>query len=269
MRVLADTCEFWNCGQGPFSPQGPVAEHMHAVFVPVFIISVIIFVGVSGAIIYAALRFRRKSDDEEPAQVHGNNKLELAWTVIPFVILIGLFVWTAINMPFINGVPEADKPQSMTICVQGSQFSWTYIYYNDAKFTEDACSAHKHTVGDKIVFGPAQGEKVVLTSKLMVPAGVDVKLTIVSTDVNHSFYLPTLGGQVNAIPGLVNDMWFRADKVGKYHGACDELCGTGHAQMLIEVDALSQTDYNTWYQKAKQDKQGGGAPAAATPSPTP
>lgn len=267
MRVLADTCEFWNCGQGPFSPQGPVADHMHSVFVPFFIVSVIVFVATAGAIIYAALRFRRRSDDEEPAQIHGNDRLEVAWTLAPFAILIGLFIWTAVNMPFINNVPADKQATAMSICVQGQQFNWTYVYYNDAKFSDDACSAHKRSEGGKTFFTPAGGDKsTVVTTKLMVPTGVAVKLTIVSSDVNHSFYIPTVGGQVNAIPGLINDLWFQLDNPGKYHGACTELCGLNHAGMLIEIDALSQQDYTTWYQQQKAAKAGGGATTSASSS---
>jgi len=247
-----------------------VADHIHSVFVPFFIISVIVFFGTAGVIVYAALRFRRKSDDEQPAQVHGNNRLEVAWTVAPFVILIALFVWTAINMPFINNVPAERQATAMSVCVQGQQFNWTYVYYDDARFTEDACSAHKRKdpATGKTVFTPAQGDKTVTTAKLMVPTGVAVKLTIVSADVNHSFYIPTVGGQVNAVAGLINDLWFQLDNPGKYHGACTELCGTNHANMLIEIDALSQQDYNIWYQQQKQAKAGGGAAASGTASST-
>jgi cytochrome c oxidase subunit II len=266
VRFLAATdcnAPYW-C-QSPFSPNGSVADRMHSVFLPLFIISCIVFFGVAGVIVYAALRFRRKYDDEEPAQVHGNNKLEIAWTIAPFGILIALFINTAINMPFINNVNSADAKaaglRTMSICTQGERFLWKYFYYNDAVLNSDdqnACSAHKQIDPNtgKANYAPKPSDGVVSSSfKLIVPVKTDVKLTIVSIDVNHSFYIPSIGGQVNAIPGQDNDLWFEVDDPGVYHGACLELCGTGHANMLIEVDALSQTDYDTWYQQQKQKAQ--------------
>jgi cytochrome c oxidase subunit II len=267
MRILADcNAPYW-C-QSPFSPQGSVADRMHSVFLPLFIVSCVVFFGVSGAILYAAFRFRRKSDDEEPAQVHGNNRLELAWTVLPFAILIAIFINTAINMPFINNVNSADAKaaglRTMAVCTQGERFLWKFFYYNDAQLTsdtQDSCSAHVvHDPNGKASYAPKASDGVVQSSyKLVVPVKTDVKLSIVSIDVNHSFYIPSIGGQVNAIPGQVNDLWFEVDNPGTYHGACLELCGTGHAQMLIEVDALAQADYDTWYQQQKSKLSGGGA----------
>lgn len=266
-RVLADCAPPYWCNNQPFQPHGTVADRIHSVFVPLFIVSFIVWLAVTIAILYATFRFRRKSDDEEPAQIHGNNRLEIAWTIAPFAILIAIFINTAINMPFINNVNANDAKASglntMGICTQGERFLWKYFYYNDAQLTsdtQDSCSAHElKDANGKANYAPKKGEQVVQSSyKLVVPVKTDVKLTIVSTDVNHSFYVPSIAGQVNAIPGQVNDLWFEADSAGVYHGSCLELCGDGHASMLIEVDALSQADYQKWYTDAKAKLQASG-----------
>jgi cytochrome c oxidase subunit 2 len=235
---------------------------MHSVFVPLFIVSCVVFLGVAGLILYAAFRFRRKSDDEEPVQVHGNNKLEIAWTIAPFAILIAIFINTAINMPFINNVPSADAAsqgiKTMSICTQGERFVWKYFYYNDGQFADDSCAGHEQRNPDtgQAVWAPKPADGVVQSSfKLVVPVKTDVKLSIVSIDVNHSFYIPSVGGQVNAIPGQTNDLWFEIDNPGVYHGACDELCGPGHANMLIEIDAMPSDAYATWFQQQKAKAQ--------------
>lgn len=267
VRYLADcNAPYW-C-TSPFSPQGSVADRMHTVFVPLFIVSCVVFFAVAALILYAAFRFRRKSDDEEPVQVHGNNKLELAWTIAPFAILIALFVNTAINMPFINNVPTADAAsqgiKTMSICTQGERFLWKYFYYNDAQFTDNSCDGHEQRNPDtgQATWQPKVADGVVQSSfKLVVPVQTDVKLSLESIDVNHSFYIPSVGGQVNAIPGQTNDLWFEIDNPGVYHGACDELCGPGHANMLIEIDALSANDYTTWYQQQKTKAQKAAATA--------
>ena len=266
-RILADCAAPYWCNNQPFQPHGTVADRIHSVFLPMFIVSFIVWLAVTIAILYAAFRFRRKHDDEEPAQVHGNNRLEVAWTIAPFAILIALFINTAINMPFINNVNAKDASssgfQTMAVCTQGERFLWKYFYYDDAKLssdTQDSCTAHevKDATG-KASYAPKASDHVVQTSyKLVVPVKTDVKLTIVSIDVNHSFYVPSIAGQVNAIPGQVNDLWFEADDPGVYHGSCLELCGDGHASMLIEVDALSQSDYQKWYSDAKAKAQQSG-----------
>ena len=215
----------------PFQPGGPVGNKINSVYTPIFWISIVIFFGVAAIIVYAALRFRRKSDDEQPSQIHGNNRLELAWTAMPFLILATLFGWTAANMNFITSAPAG----SMHICVVGQRYSWTYTY-------ENGCPSGKLVPGEngdsKFAYPAAAG--AVTTGKLYIPVGKPVALDLVSADVNHSFYIPRLAGQVNAIPGQTNHLWLQADIAGPYYGQCTELCGIGHAFMELEVDAVPQ-----------------------------
>jgi cytochrome c oxidase subunit 2 len=209
--------------QSPLHPQGPVANHINDVFWPLFWVSVVVTAGVSLAILYSAVRFRRKHDDEEPVQTHGNNKLELGWTIIPFVILVSLFALTAANMNVIASTPSG----AMAIKVTGVRFYWQFDY------------------GVK----KANGKELTTIKDFYVPVGTPVALEIHSTDVNHSLFLPHINGQMNAIPGQINHTWMQIDKAGDYMGACTELCGDGHWLMDFTVHALSKADFDAWMSK--------------------
>jgi len=241
MNLLAQSC----CvDTSPLHSGGLVDDHMQAVFTAVFWASVALGVFVTILLLYSFVRFRRRSDDDDPVQFHGNTRLEIGWTLLPLIVFLSLFGFTAANMPFINDTP-ADAA-SNTVTVIGQQFSWSFDY------------------------GQApSGKRIESFTTLYVPENTDVGLQIVSTDppctkpatlnggqtlaqaiaaegcgVNHSFYVPSLAGQMNAIPGQVNTMWLNA-REGHYYGQCTELCGVGHAQMLIEVVALPSNQYQS------------------------
>jgi cytochrome c oxidase subunit II len=239
-KLLAQTC----CvDTSPLHSGGAVDDTMQFLFTWVFWLSVVLGVIVAGLLLYAYFRFRRRSDDDEPAQVHGNTRLEIAWTIVPLVIFLSLFGLTAYNMPFVNDTPAA-APMSVTVI--GQQFSWTFDYG-----------------------GGQTGKRVQSFGTLYVPMNTQVGLQVVSTDppctthptltqgqayssaisaqgcgVNHSFFVPSLAGQINAIPGQVNHLWLNA-RQGTYYGQCTELCGVGHAQMLLTVIALPMNDFES------------------------
>jgi cytochrome c oxidase subunit 2 len=241
MSLLAQSC----CvDTSPLHSGGTVDDTIQSVYTAVFWASVALGVITAGLLLYTMFRFRRRSDDDDPVQFHGNTKLEIGWTMVPLVVFLALFGITAANMPFINDTP-ADAA-SNTVTVIGQQFSWTFDYG-----------------------ATASGKRIESFGTLYVPENTDVGLQIVSTDppctrpttlsqgqtfaqavaaqgcgVNHSFYVPSLAGQMNAIPGQVNTMWLNA-RQGTYYGQCTELCGVGHAQMLITVVALPANDYQS------------------------
>ncbi len=237
----------------PLHPAGPVQEHIQSVYTPIFWASVVLFVVVSAFIIYSALRFRRRSDDEEPAQIHGNNRLEFAWTIVPFVILFSLFIVTAVNMNFITQAPQG----ALKVCVLGQRFSWSYYYNTDCGIAVQVPGGENHDT--KLSYRNILGKRAV--SVLKVPAGRPVALEVVSADVNHSFYLPTLGGQINAIPNQLNHMWFQADKAGKYYGQCTELCGDNHYAMEIVVEAVPGDQFKAFIDRLDSNSARAGAGA--------
>ena len=255
----------------PAHPGGPVADHMLFVFNWVLAASLVLGIFTVVMLLYSMFRFRRKSDDDEPSQFHGNTRLELFWTAVPLAVFMSLFGLTVSQMGFINDAPASTAANPvMNVTVIGQQFSWTFDYQ-----------------GQKT----ASGNDVQSFTTLYVPANVPVNLQVVSTDppcvikpiitsgspdvatraaalrqkvnsgtsiadaisdegcgVNHSFYVPSLAGQVNAIPGQTNHLWLEA-RLGHYYGQCTELCGTGHATMLLEVVAMPQAQFDKWLQQ--------------------
>ena len=197
----------------PLNPAGPNAQDIVSVYTSIFWLAMAVLVIVGGLIVYAALRFRRR-DDREPDQVHGNTRLEIVWTAIPIVIVSFLFIRTALRMDYVRNGP----PPNLTVQVTGIQWAWSYKYPNG-----------KTSNGT-----------------LTIPVGQVVELQVTSRDVLHSFWVPRLGGQVYAIPGEKNHGWIEASQPGTYFGQCNELCGLGHFSMAIEVDAVSQSDYQAF-----------------------
>jgi cytochrome c oxidase subunit II len=208
----------------PLHCAGPGACRIVDLYVLIFWVAMVVMLVVGGLLVYAALRFRRR-DEVEPAQVHGNSKLELAWTGAPFLILLVIFLFTFANMDYIRNGP-ANK--AMTVKVTGQQFAWTFNY-PDPK---------------------------VRTDTLYIPVGQPVELQVTSRDVLHAFWVPRLGQEIYAIPGQTNHGWIQASKAGNYFGQCNELCGTGHWIMQLRVVAMPKAQYDAWYAKIK--KQLGG-----------
>jgi len=213
----------------PLDPAGPNAERINFLYTVIFWTAVVVTVVVGGLIIYAAFRFRRR-DDQEPAQFHSHTALEITWSVVPFIILAVLFGLTVVNMPFIRNGPQA----SMTIKVIGRQYAWQYDYGNGVR-----------------------------VGTMHVPVGENIRLEIVSTDVNHSFWVPRLAGKTDAIPGQTNYSWFRADAPGVYDGQCTEFCGLNHALMLVKVEATTRAEFDRWMQGKLREVR-----ATASPTPT-
>ena len=232
MRVLSVDPLGVTRDTSPLHSAGPVSSTQNDVYFWIFWASVVVFFGVATLIIYSAIRFRRRHDDDEPRQVHGNSRLEIAWTLIPLAILLSLFGYTASKMPFLASAPA----DSMRVCVEGQQFQWNYYY-------ENSCGEGKLVPSGRRSFRPADKSVITSTSELYVPVGKPVALELVSSDVNHSYYVPRLAGQVNAIPGQVNHLWLQADAPGIYLGQCTELCGAGHAIMTLAVIALSDQQF--------------------------
>jgi cytochrome c oxidase subunit II len=239
--LAASTCCVNNAGV--FGNGGSVSDRALGVYAAVFWSSVVLGVIVTGLLIYAFIKFRRRSDDDEPSQFHGNTRLEIAWTLVPLATFLSLFGLTAVNMPFINDIHAGSQ---YTVTVIGQQFSWTFDY------------------------GTAtNGSRIRSFGTLYIPMNTDVALDIVSTDppcnakpnvpsgstlakaistegcgVNHSFYAPSLGQQMNAIPGDVNSAPIDAHQ-GTYYGQCTELCGVGHATMTFVVVSLPMNQFQS------------------------
>jgi cytochrome c oxidase subunit 2 len=219
---MADTATFQN-------PAGPAASAMDHVYRAVLGVTVTIFALVGGWLLYSALRFRVRRGEPyvEPPQVHGSTRLELAWTIVPVLVLVALSAYTLDHVNTVDNAPA----NSMVVNVQAQQFSFSYVY----------------GVNSGVV-----GKAPSTPSTLVVPENTPVRLEVRSKDVNHDWWVPALGHKIDAIPGQTNTTWFKATRTGTFHGQCAEFCGIGHATMTITVKVISAADWTAYTAKLKK-----------------
>ena len=214
-----------NGGFTPVKPASPNAVHTQHAYYLILGFTAAIFVLVEGLLVVFIIKYRSRGRARavEGAQVHGHTRLELIWTAFPVVILAIIAAVVFYELPTIRSAPAAANPIHIT--VEGHQYYWQFDYADS----------------------PNQARSI---GTLHVPVGSVVDLKVVSPDVIHSWWVPALGGKIQAIPGRVNHFWFRADEPGSYDGQCAQLCGVFHASMRATVQAGSQQQYRhylaTW-----------------------
>lgn len=199
----------------------------------VYAITGVIFVVVFTLLVYSIVKFRRRKGDDgkEPAQVYGSSQIELAWTIIPILIVVVLFLATARVIAYTQTARVDDKAVKVTVV--GHQFWWEYRY-------------------------PGLG--IVTANELHVPAGkVPSVLQLYSADTDHSFWVPRLAGKTDLIPNFPNTMWIDPKEPGLYLGQCAQYCGTQHAKMLLRVYVDSPEAWGRWIEEQRR-------PAAASPA---
>jgi len=237
-----------------FFPPPPVtdqAREIKSLYDLVFYIAVAIFLVVEIAIVFTVFRYRRKpGDDELPPQTHGNNLVEIIWTVIPTVIVAVLFYF---SWQSLNKVDTVSAEAPVQIRAVAARFQWQFDYLDPA--TPDP----GHATQLFTQFLPS-GEG----GGMIVPVGEKIKMTLVSPDVIHAFYVPRFLFKRDVVPGRFNQFEFTVDEPGVFRGQCAELCGPGHGAMLFEVHALPAAEYQAWF-----DQQVAAANAAPPPSGSP
>jgi cytochrome c oxidase subunit 2 len=218
----------------PVAPESPNAEGIRDswLFVSIFVFA--IFVLVESLLVAFIWKYRRQKRHrfEDAAQVHGATKLELAWTAGPVVVLFLIAAFVFIELPGIKDVPEAAAGEDrLEIAVSGRQFYWEYEYPNG----------------------------VIAVDTMRAPAGVPVRLEVTApdSDVIHSWWIPALGGKIDAIPGTTTDTWFQAENEGTYSGQCAELCGLEHARMLASVEVVSKDEFDAWLESRLAEQAAG------------
>jgi len=191
-----------------------------------------------------------------PSRTTHNTLLEVAWTVIPVVILVVIAI-PSFRILFVQlNIPQAD----LTIKAAGNQWNWTYSYPDDKiEFTsimlQDA---------DRMKLNPPPPRLLGVDNPIVVPVNKVVRVQVIGSDVIHAFAVPSFGVKIDAIPGRLNETWFKATREGVYYGQCSELCGKDHAFMPIEVRVVSEQAYATWLADAKKKfALDGSAPAIA------
>ena len=220
-------------------------------------VCVLIFIGVF-AVMFYSIWAHRKSRGAKSADFHESTTVEIVWTVVPFLIVVGLGIAA-------TGEVIAQKDTSnpdLTIKVTGYQWKWGYDYLK-GEGEGIALLSNLSTPREQIEernYPDARAKReanptylMEVDNPLVVPADKKVRLVITANDVIHSYYVPRLGIKQDAIPGFIRDTWFRADKPGVYRGACTELCGKDHAFMPIVVEAKSEADYRKWVEEKKKE----------------
>jgi len=204
----------------------------------------IITLFVTGLMIWIAIRFNHKSNPTPRTFTH-NSPLEVAWTIIPIVILV--FVG-AFSLPILfkqQEIPEAD----ITIKVTGYQWYWGYEYVDDGVAFDSFMLARDELEE----FGSSQNEyRLATDTSVVVPIGATIVMQLTGADVIHSWTIPAFGVKQDAVPGRLSQLWFAAEREGIYFGQCSELCGKDHAYMPITVKVVSQETYDAWLIEAKE-----------------
>lgn len=216
---------------------------------------------VFGIMIYSMI-YHRKSKGAVAANFHESTKVEIAWTVIPFIILIAMAIPATKTLIAMEDPSNAD----LTIKITGSQWKWHYSYFDkDIEFYSTLS-----TPRDQIDGIEAKGEHYLLEvdKPLVLPINQKVRFLMTSDDVIHSWWVPAFAVKKDANPGFINEAWTRIDKPGIYRGQCAELCGKDHGFMPIVVQALSETDFDNWLVEQKQLASNAAAAAAASLSQT-
>ncbi len=230
------------------------AESIDTLYKIVLAVAAVVFIGVEGVLVYSLMKFRVRKD-AVPAQIRGNTRLEIGWTLGATVVLVVLAVVTFAMLPSIRTPPNSDadgyptpvieniqtasafqpRPpngRALRILVNGQRYSWRYTYPDD---------------DDNVL------NNVFEYVELVVPTKTTIALDIEAQDVAHSWWIPELGGKADAVPGHTNFTWFKIEEPGTYRGQCAELCGRNHADMVAQVRAIPPDEFKTWLEDKRRE----------------
>lgn len=243
-QALADQPRPW---QITFQdPASPVMENIVALSNTLNILIILISTLVTALVGYVVWRFRAGSNPN-PAKWSHNTPLELAWTLIPVLILVAIAFPSFHLLYYMDRTREAE----MTLKVTGHQWYWSYDY-PDHQITFDANMVQD---GD---LQPGQPRLLATDNAIVLPVQTNIRIQLTADDVIHSWAVPALGVKTDSTPGRLNETWARIERPGIYYGQCSELCGVNHAFMPIMIQAVSREEFVTWTQQKKQAQNGAG-----------
>ncbi len=249
--------DFWQLNM--YRGVTPISKDAYYLHMVCMVVCAIIGVVVFGVMIYSMIH-HRKSKGYKAASFHDNPRLEVVWSIIPFLILVGL----AIPATRVLIRMDDTKQSELTIKVVGYQWRWQYEYLDQGISFFSTLS----TPFDQIQNRQKKNEWYLLEvdKPLVVPVNKKIRFLVTSNDVVHSWWVPELGIKRDAIPGFMYEAWAKIDKPGTYRGQCAELCGVNHGFMPIVVEALNQEDFDKWVatQTTKEDRYTQGEAVAAT-----
>nr|WP_271188733.1 cytochrome c oxidase subunit II [Ancylobacter dichloromethanicus] len=228
----------------------PVMESMHSfhTFLLVIIVAVVLLVLV--LLVVVMMRFNEKANPV-PSRTTHHTLIEVAWTVVPVLILVAIAIPSFRLLFHQLDLPQAD----MTVKVTGHQWYWSYEYPDNGGFSFDSLMVATEDLK------PGQPRLLAVDNEVVVPVNKIVRIQVTAADVIHSFALPSFGVKIDALPGRLNESWFQATKEGVYYGQCSELCGKDHAFMPIAIRVVSEEEFAGWVEKAKQEFAAADAPA--------
>jgi cytochrome c oxidase subunit 2 len=254
--ALAAQPQPWQMGLQPAA--SPIMEMIHSFNNGVMIIMTLVTLFVLALLLYCIVRFNAKSNPV-PSRTSHNTLIEVLWTVVPILILVGIAV-PSFALLFAEHDPARAIPgfnpatdRQMTIKATGSQWYWTYEYVDSDGLSFDSLMLNET---DRAADPNAGPRLLAVDNELVVPTGTVVNMQVIGADVIHAFAVPAFGVKIDAIPGRLNTTWFRVDAEGMYYGQCSELCGRDHAFMPIAVRAVAPATFDAWVAAAKTDLPG-------------
>ncbi len=236
----------WQLGfQAPQSNVQAGIEGLHSL---ILWLMALVTVFVAALLLYCVWKFR-ESVNPKASRVSHHTALEVAWTVLPVLILV------VIAIPSFRLIYYEDRTDAadMTIKVTGHQWYWEYSYPDNGNVRFDSYMVAEDDLK------PGQLRNLDVDNRVFVPAGKNIRILATSADVIHSFFIPSLGVQRYAIPGRTIETWVRVDKPGVYYGECNQICGTNHSAMPISVQAMNDQDFAAWLETAKTKFPGAAA----------
>jgi cytochrome c oxidase subunit II len=236
----------WQMGFQPAAT--PVMERLESfnTFLSWIISLIAIFVLI--LLIYVCYRFAASRHPTPSRRTH-NTLLEIAWTTVPVLVLVVIAIPSFKLLYYEDVVPDSE----LTLKAIGHQWYWTYEYPDNGDFTFDA------NLVDTADLKPGQLRLLTTDNPVVVPVDTNIRLLTTATDVIHSWAVPSFGVKIDAVPGRMNESWFRVEAPGTYYGQCSELCGDLHGFMPIMVKAVSKDEFKTWVEQAKKEFADSGA----------
>jgi cytochrome c oxidase subunit 2 len=237
----------WQMGLQPAAT--PVQDHIHAFAAFTFWIVIPITLFVLGLLIYVMVRFNAKANPV-PSRTTHHTGLEVAWTILPILILVALAI-PSFRLLYEEAVIP---PSDLTIKVTGYQWYWGYEYPDVISARQKPLAFDAVIVDDAKRRDPVRQPRLLaVDNEVVVPVGKVVRLQLTAADVIHSWAMPSFGVKMDAEPGRLNETWFKAERPGVYYGQCSELCGREHAFMPIAVHVVTAAQYALWVETAKTD----------------
>ena len=234
----ADYPRPWQLGMQ--APASEVKDRINSLHDLLLVIITIITLFVLALLLYVIVRFRA-SAHPTPTRTTHNTMIEILWTVLPVVILVVIAIPSFKLLYFEDRAPNA----KMTLKVTAHQWYWSYAYPDNGNVQFDS-----YMIQDADL-KPGQMRLLSVDNPLVLPVQTDVRILVNGSDVMHSFFITSLGVQIYAVPGRVNETWVNIDRPGTYYGECNQICGDNHAYMPIEIQALSKEDFDKWLATAK------------------